>query len=107
MRIILSSVIALVTVGLFTGCATVGSRAGAGMLYTNVKDYTNVEYINGGTSKVGKACGNNILGLVVTGDMSLDSAKKKAGITKVSSVDYEGNSILGLYNTVCLVVHGE
>lgn len=107
MRIIVSSILALMTISAVTGCATVPSRAGSGFLYSNVKDYTNVEYINLATSKKGVACGNNILGLVVMGDMSIDTAKKKGGITKVATVDFEGTSILGLYSTVCLVVRGE
>jgi hypothetical protein len=92
---------------LLTNCATVGSRMGSGIFYTNVKDYTNVEFENIGTSKAGKSCGTNILGLVVTGNTSIDAAKKKGGITKVATVDFEGTSILGLYSTVCLVVRGE
>jgi hypothetical protein len=90
-----------------TNCATVPSRIGMGLWYTNVKDYTNVEYINGGTSKAGKSCGTNILGLIATGNTSIDAAKKKGGITKVATVDFEGTSILGLYSTTCLVVRGE
>ncbi len=88
-------------------CASVGSRMGSGLFYTNVKDYTNVEFEKVGTSKAGKSCGTNILGLVVTGNTSIDAAKKKGGITKVATVDFEGTSILGLYSTVCLVVRGE
>lgn len=88
-------------------CASVGSRMGMGLFYTNVKDYTNVEFENVGTSKAGKSCGTNILGLVAMGNTSIDAAKKKGGITKVATVDFEGTSILGIYSTVCLVVRGE
>lgn len=97
----------LLSTVLLANCATVGSRMGMGLFYTNVKDYTNVEFENVGTSKAGKSCGSNILGLVATGNTSIDAAKKKGGITKVATVDFEGTSILGLYSTVCLVVRGE
>ncbi|MBY0315068.1 MAG: TRL-like family protein [Bdellovibrionales bacterium] len=107
MRIMLFSVLAIITASLMTACASVPNRAGMGILYTDVKDFTNVEYINLGTSKKGVACANNILGMVVTGDMSIEAAKKKGGITKVATVDMEGKSILGVYSTVCLVVRGE
>ena len=88
------------------GCASVGSRAGSGMLYTDVKDFTDVSYINTKFSKTGKACATNILGLFLTGDMSLATAKKNGEIKRVATVDYEGKSILGLYSTVCLVATG-
>ena len=89
-----------------TGCALVGSRAGYGFLYTEVKDFTGTEYVNTKFTRTGKACATNILGLFLTGDMSLDRAKKNGKIRKVSTVDYEGKSILGLYSTVCLVARG-
>lgn len=59
---------------------------------------------NSGT-KVGKACGKNILGLLIQGDMSVDAAKKNGGITKVASVDKEIKSY-AVYAEVCTVVKG-
>ncbi|MCJ8277324.1 MAG: TRL-like family protein [Bdellovibrionales bacterium] len=89
-----------------TGCAMVQTRAGSGALYTKVKDFTNVRYINTKTTKTGKACATNILGMILTGDMSLDKAKQDGNIRKVSTVDIEGSSILGLYSNVCLIARG-
>ncbi|MCK4441506.1 MAG: TRL-like family protein [Sulfurovaceae bacterium] len=49
----------------------------------------------------------NILGIVATGDCSIDSAKKNGGITTVSSVDWEGTSFLGIYSSGKTVVTGK
>ncbi len=57
-------------------------------------------------SKRGEACGENILGVVATGDHSIDAAKRNGGITQVTSVDKDISSILGLYAKVCTVVRG-
>jgi len=56
-------------------------------------------------TKVGRACGRNILGLVIDGDMSVETAKKNGRITQVTSVDKEIKSY-AVYAEVCTVVTG-
>lgn len=93
--------LAVATLG---GCAMVASPT-TGLLYTKVQGPIVVG--NGvNTSKTGQACANNILGLISTGDASIDAAKKAGGIKDVSSVDHDSTSILGLYGTFCTVVKG-
>ena len=46
------------------------------------------------------------LGIIATGDASIDAAKKAGGITNVASVDHDSTSILGLFATFCTVVKG-
>ena len=58
-------------------------------------------------SKRGEACSNNILGLVATGDSSIDAAKKNAGITRVASVDHTSTRVLGYFARFCTIVKGE
>jgi hypothetical protein len=96
----------LALAGTMVGCASATSRNGTGLIYTDVTDSvtaTNAE----GASKIGTSCAMNILSLVSTGDMSIETAKKSASIRKVASVDYTANSILGVYNKTCVVVRGE
>ena len=57
--------------------------------------------------KEGKSCVTNILGLISTGDASVKSAAKKAGINKITSIDYELSNVLGLYGTYYVIVTGE
>lgn len=86
------------------GCAVVASPT-TGLLYTKVQGP--IVTGNGtNTAKVGQACATNILGLIATGDSSIDAAKKAGGIKDVSSVDHDSTSILGLYGTFCTVVKG-
>lgn len=59
---------------------------------------------NSGT-KEGRACATNILGLLITGDMSVEAAKRNGRITKVASVDKDIKSY-AVYAEVCTVVKG-
>ena len=48
----------------------------------------------------------SVLGLVATGDASIETAKALGGIKDVVSINYEVNNILGVYGTYCIVVQG-
>lgn len=57
--------------------------------------------------KSGEACAQSILGLVAFGDASIETAKKNAGITTVSTVDHATLNVLYFYGQYCTVVYGE
>jgi len=57
-------------------------------------------------TKTGRACSNSILGIVATGDASIDAAKRAGDITSVASVDFESTNVLFLYASFCTVVRG-
>ena len=57
--------------------------------------------------KVGHASSTNVLGIVHTGDGGIDKAAKEAGIKKISHVDQNQFSILGLFTTYKTTVYGE
>jgi hypothetical protein len=87
------------------GCAAVRTPV-SGSLYLDVKSSESV-----GTGvvaqKMGSAKATSILGLVGTGDASISTAAKAAGISKVSYVDYHSTNILGLFGTTETIVYGE
>lgn len=58
-------------------------------------------------TKHGEACAQNFLGLIAVGDASIDTAKKNAGINKVTHVDHITGRVLGYYARFCTVVTGE
>lgn len=58
-------------------------------------------------NKVGTAQVTGILGVAAWGDAGIESASKKAGIKKVSHVDYELFNILGVYATYTVYVYGD
>lgn len=89
-----------------TSCATVGTVAGMGTIYTDVAQGENVTS-NALGSKVGTAQAKNILGVVAIGDASIQAAAKSAGIKKISHVDSKKTNILGIYATHTTIVYGE
>jgi len=87
------------------GCMIVTSPA-MGNLYTDVKAPLSATS-NTGYSKVGKASCQSILGLIATGDASIEAAAKSQGITKIHHVDYESKNILGIVGSYTVVVYGD
>lgn len=90
---------------LMSSCAMVQAPI-SGWAYTNVKGPFAVTG-NGVSSKVGTAECQGILGLVTTGDASIETAAKSAGITKIHHVDYESSSIIGIIAKYKVIVYGE
>lgn len=98
------------------GLVVIGS-AGCGVGYPVGSFYTGTQTPQGmmrlegsGTprpdTKTGQACATGILGIVGWGDASLASAKKAAGVNDVSSVEFGGTNILGIYTKGCTIVSG-
>lgn len=90
---------------LLSSCAASKSPL-TGFWYTDVKAPL-AATSNSGSSKVGSASAKSILGIVATGDASIDAAAKSAGITKIHHVDEQATSILGIIATYKVYVYGE
>ncbi len=87
---------------ILSGCAT---GPVPGMLYTDVEvGQTATVYKQ--PTKRGEACASSILGLVATGDASINTSRKNGGIVQISTVEVTHWSILGLYTKYCTIVHG-
>ncbi len=56
--------------------------------------------------KAGKSCAQVYLGLGPFGDMTVQSAARKAGVSKIVMVDYQIKSYI-VYANLCTVVRGE
>lgn len=89
----------------FTGCGAVKTPV-TGMFYTDVQDGLAVTS-NTGSSKVGTAEAKGYLGIIATGDASIQAAAKDAGITRIHHVDYHSKSYVGVYNVYTVIVYGE
>ena len=89
---------------LFTGCATIYP---SGAIYTNVQLPMHVTDNAGSPMKTGTAQATSILGLVATGDASIEAAKKNGNITKVYHVDWDAMNVLGIYGRYTVTVYGE
>lgn len=97
--------IAAVAAVMLSSCAMVKSPLSA-VIYTDVKGPVAVTG-NSGSSKVGTAKATGILGILATGDASIDAAAKNGGITKIHHVDEHATNILGLFATYEVIVYGE
>jgi hypothetical protein len=88
-----------------TGCAAYLPPEYSGYLYRDVSmPLSATENPTG--EKVGTGTVTNILGLVVTGDASIQAAARAAGITKISSVSYKSTNTLGIVSTYTVYVYG-
>ena len=94
----------LLTLMGLSGCAMVRAPA-TGFLYTDTQSGVDSTSNQAG-NRLGVSCLTTILGLVATGDASIESARRNGGITLISSVDETSNSILGVYGKYCVVVRG-
>lgn len=89
---------------LFSGCSQTASKLG--LLYTDIS-YPLLSTDNTETPKSVTISNHSILGLFVFGDASLDKAKKKGNIKKVSHIDANEFIILGVYRKYTITVYGE
>jgi hypothetical protein len=89
------------------GCAMAqgGNAAAMGTIYAGYKSPGQVGTAAAG--KTGEACISSILGIIATGDASIEAAKKAGGITQIAHVDHEQFGVLGVYATSCTIVHGQ
>jgi TRL-like protein family len=85
------------------GCQPVAAPM-MGMLYLDVKGPITATGETG--TREGQACAKTILGLVATGDASIEAAMKAGGITKISVVDHHSTSTLGIIAEFCTIVRG-
>ena len=58
-------------------------------------------------SKTGQAMMINYLGWIATGDASVATAAANGGISKVKTVDYHFDTILGIINKTTTIVTGD
>jgi hypothetical protein len=97
---------ALILIAAFMSSCAFTAAPVTGFIYTDVKAPLAVTS-NEGSTKVGTAKMQSILGIVATGDASIEAAAKSAGITKIHHVDYEATSVIGVVATFTVVVYGE
>ena len=89
----------------FTGCA-MGAAPVTGFWYTDVSGGLAATDSDQKPTKSGSATANSILGLVATGDASIETAAKNGGITQIHHVDYSSKSILGIIASYTITVYG-
>jgi len=101
---------AVALAGLLSGCAGVCPPAQSGSLSGGI--YAKVSAplwvtANTGSTKSGSASAQSILGVVATGDASIQAASASAGITKIQHVDQTIEKVWILWAKYTVTVYGE
>jgi hypothetical protein len=86
------------------GCQPVASPV-MGFIYLDAKGP--IAATQGTGMREGTACAKSIMGLVATGDASIEAAKRAGGIQEVASVDHHSTSTLGIVGEFCTIVRGK
>ncbi len=101
-----SCFLALVFASVMTGCPAMAAALVTGFLYTDVS-VPLLAIFNATYSKTKTAMCSSILGIIGTGDASIETAMKNGGITKVHHIDYKSTNILGINATFTITVYGD
>lgn len=101
-KILLASVIC--SSALLAGCQT---PYGSAIIYNDFDAPVDVRDNASNCDKRGEATMVNILNIFSSGNAGVAAAKDNGGITKVSSVDVNFNSLLGIFGKTTTVVCGE
>lgn len=102
--------LASLLLGLLSSCTTTSNGVNSG-IYTSWRDRDPITRVDNSIvpTKKGESCVTNILGVVVQGDSSIETAKKQGGIKHVAYVDrtYKGFWLyIPFYQKGCTIVNG-
>ena len=98
-KIIIVSAIA----GVLTGCASGLTPTSVGLI-TDVKGPIMATGVTG--TKTGTSCAKTILGLVNSGDASIEAGKAAGDISVVASADYHTKGFYPFVGETCIIVTG-
>jgi hypothetical protein len=89
---------------LLSGCAT---QVPLGMVMTDNTLPMQVGDSSARCTKTGMATSKSYMGLIATGDASLNTAAKNGGITKIHHADWKVKNTLGFFGEYTTIVYGE
>jgi hypothetical protein len=92
---------------LLSGCAYWPRAGNNGAFYTNVTTPVAVLEPEATDVRRGEACSVGILGLFASGNSSIEAAKNRAGIERITVVEERFRQyMLGAYSQYCVLVSG-
>lgn len=95
----------LAAFSLLGGCATAMSPV-TGIIYSNVTAPMTATAAPDQPQRVGRASVRSILGIIATGDASINTAARNGGIREIHYVDYESQNFFGILAEFTVVVYG-
>lgn len=108
----MKKLLTLVAVGaaplLLAGCLVAPVMPPTGAVYTDYRaplDWDQEESTVG--PRTGVSQSTSILGLIATGDASIQAAARNGNISSAKGADYEYFNVLGVYQRYRTVLHGE
>ncbi|MBN2483150.1 MAG: TRL-like family protein [Candidatus Omnitrophica bacterium] len=96
--------LALACIVVLSGCAAVLPQ---GAFYTEARLPVAAASGDVTYTKIGTSQASSILGLVATGDASIEAAIANGGIKKIKFVDYQAKNILGVFGEYTTTVYGD
>src|SRR5579859_5700301 len=102
-HLVIRRLLPIIGAGFLLGACAHANSVVLGGLYSDVKGPLAVSPQTG-SSKMGTASCSSILGIIATGDCSINAAAKAGGITKIHNVDFESMNILTFYATFTTIV---
>lgn len=103
-RVISALIFSMLTAVTLGGCASLRAPT-AGVLYSDSQAGLTATSNQAG-NRVGEACVSSILGLISSGDASIEAARRNGGITMISAVDESFFNVLFFYSKYCTIVRG-
>lgn len=92
---------------LLASCTQTKSGVTSGFIMTSWNDTISASIDNSvKVTRSGEACSTNILGIIATGDSSVEAAKRDGRIKNVSYADTSYLNILGIFQKGCTIVKG-
>lgn len=99
------SLVLVPLLGVAGGCGAFVTAPVSGFLYTNVTAPVTATS-QSSVTKSGSATCTSYLGLVATGDCSIEAAAARGGISTIHHVDHKSNSLFGLFAKYTIYVYG-
>ncbi|MDX1802671.1 MAG: TRL-like family protein [Alcanivorax sp.] len=98
-------ILLLVSVVALSGCASAVMPV-TGLMYGNVKAPLMATTSSDKPTRVGRASARSILGIIASGDASIQTAARNGGITEIHHVDYQSQNFFGVMSEFTVVVYG-
>lgn len=108
MKKVISALMITTTTALLAGCLKAPFQPPMGTIYNRTTAPLSTEYNKTDIgAKKGSGEATSILGLFAWGDLSTQSAAKKAGISVIKHLDYEYYNLLYIVQTTTINVYGD
>jgi hypothetical protein len=106
-RLLLLAIVASAAV-LGQGCLVAPVIPPYGIIFSDLKAPLDIDMNNTPvSSKSGRAMTTSIIGLVATGDASINTAARDGGLTTIHYADYEYKNLVGIIQNYTTVVYGD